>query len=161
MPENTISIGHFVFNFCTNLTHINFSKKLVFIGEAAFQGTAILSAKIPHGVKSIMEGTFANCTSLENVEFSEGVEVIEWQSFANCLKITSLKIPETTTFIGHEAFINCRCLTAFVIPQNVETIEYDVFKNCDSLSEIVIMKPENSISGSPWGAVNAEITWEN
>ena len=50
------------------------------------------------------------------------------------------------------AFNDCDDLTTITIPEKVETIGIDVFKGCTWLETIYINKPENSISGAPWGA---------
>lgn len=59
-----------------------------------------------------------------------------------------------------EAFKGCSSVTTITIPKKVETIGTDVFKGCTQLETIYINKPENSISGAPWGAKDStQIIW--
>ena len=42
---------------------------------------------------------------------------------------------------------------------NVTSIGDGTFYSCSSLTSITINKPSGSISGSPWGATGATVTW--
>ena len=45
------------------------------------------------------------------------------------------------------------------IPSSVKTIFDNAFYGCSNLTTININKPKDSISGAPWGAINATINW--
>ena len=47
------------------------------------------------------------------------------------------------------------------IPDSVTSIEDKVFMNAVYLIKITINKPQGSISGSPWGATNATVIWND
>ncbi len=56
-------------------------------------------------------------------------------------------------------FVDCYNLAKVMIPNQLYNIGNNAFDNCPNLTEIIIDRPENSISGAPWGATNATITW--
>ena len=74
--------------------------------------------------------------------------------------LTNLIIPENTTKIGTYAFINCLGLTKVVVPSAVETIEENAFTNCSNIENIHVHKSKYTVSGYPWGATNATVTWD-
>lgn len=74
--------------------------------------------------------------------------------------ITSINIPNGVMGIGDNAFKACISLKQVDIPSSVTIIRGDAFSGCQSLNKIIINKPENSISGAPWGAPNSpQIIW--
>lgn len=99
-----------------------------------------LDVVIPEGCTSIYGSSYNN----EN-------------AFSNCTGLNSVKIPSTVTSIGVSAFYNCG-LKTIEIPTSVTTIGNNAF-NLSALQKIYIDKPQGSISGSPWGATNANIIW--
>ena len=53
--------------------------------------------------------------------------------------------------IGSQVFCECSKLTKIEIPNTIESIASSAFNSANNLGEIIINKPENSISGAPWG----------
>ena len=53
--------------------------------------------------------------------------------------------------IGSQVFYECSKLTKIEIPNTIESIASSAFNSANNLGEIIINKPENSISGAPWG----------
>lgn len=80
-----------------------------------------------------------NC--LESIVIPQGIKIISNQSF-----------PNTTTF---------NYLKTIEIPASVTSINEYAFSTgrMPNLEKIIINKPQNSISGSPWHAVQATIIW--
>ncbi len=125
LPDTITEIPANAFRGCVNLESVKMPKYLEKIGEAAFEGCVSLqSIDIPNTVhstmdkkESIMEGkgapmlmgyyatvmadgigkyAFANCTSLEEVNFvAGGAQRLSFGDFAfyNCSKLTSFSIP--------------------------------------------------------------------
>lgn len=79
------------------------------------------------------------------------------------VNITKLRIIEVltpiTAFSNSYYFSGCTNLKSVTLPSSIESIGNNVFALCGSLETITINKPENSISGAPWGATNATIVW--
>lgn len=74
--------------------------------------------------------------------------------------VESLIIPNGITSIGSRAFAHNSTLTSVTIPNSVKSIGSNAFYTCTSLATITINKPENSISGAPWGAPSTtQIVW--
>ena len=73
--------------------------------------------------------------------------------------ITSIVIPNTVTTIGNNAFSDCSNLTSVTISSSVTSIGDYAFASCINLTTITINKAEGSITGAPWGATNATVTW--
>ena len=95
------------------------------------------------------------------------IEVINWNrtlnkkmpNFENCVNLNTISIPSGITSIGQYAFEDCTNLKSVTIPSSVTTINSAVFATCTDLNSINIDKAIDSISGSPWGAPNATVTW--
>lgn len=77
--------------------------------------------------------------------------------------LESVEIPEGVTTISNSSFspsMTWKCLKKIVIPSSMISITVIAFNyRMPNLEEIVIHKPEGSISGAPWGATNATVTW--
>ena len=79
--------------------------------------------------------------------------------FSYCTLLTNITIPNTITTIGDSAFSYCSSLTSITIPSSVTSMGNSVFNRCTKLTSITINKAKDSISGSPWGATSATVTW--
>lgn len=92
--------------------------------------------QIPPSLKTIGSGAFNGCTNLA---------------------LTSL--PEGATNIAGSAFSGCRNLKTLSIGSAIQKIDSLAFYNCVNLASITINRAPNSVSGAPWGATNATVTW--
>ena len=54
-------------------------------------------------------------------------------------------------------FSGCESLSE-ILPSTVEVIEEDAFYGCGDI-EIKINKPEDSVTGAPWRADDANVIW--
>lgn len=77
--------------------------------------------------------------------------------FSRQSRLKKVIIHEGVTSVPNNMFSSCFDLVSVHIPSTVETIGSMSFGYC--AAEIVINKPENSISGAPWGAENATVIW--
>lgn len=132
LPGNLTTIGHTAFAACFNLEEINLPDSMTSIGEDAFASTAISSAVIPSGVKTL-NYTFNDCENLNTVKLSEGVTTIGVQTFAECTGLTEISIPSTVTSIGANAFSNCSSLAEIVLPDGVFTISGNAMEGCPAV----------------------------
>ena len=114
---------------------------------------------IPSSVISIGTKGFYDCPYLLRVTLPNSVTSIGQQAFWNCLNLGTITIPNSVTSIGIKAFSDCYSLKGISIPSSVTSIGNNAFQHCDNLSIISINKPQDSISGAPWGAPNATVTW--
>ena len=74
------------------------------------------------------------------------------QAFYSQYGMTKINLNTGLESIGTAAFDCCSGLTSIEIPSNVKSIEWGAFANDKNIDLIKINKPENSISGAPWGA---------
>ncbi len=75
-------------------------RPVVAIGERAFQGLPLISAKIPQGVIHIAEEAFSGCQSLESVSLPPGLEFIGRKAFYGCISLAQIEMPEGVQCIG-------------------------------------------------------------
>lgn len=135
--DNLVSIGNNAFHLCSDLEEFTFASTVRTIDYAAFD----------------------MCASLTEVTLPEGFTTLESGVFSGCSSLASVSLPSTLTSIGYGAFSECESLTTITIPSSVTSIGDRAFYLCENLTSITINKPQNSISGAPWGATNATVTW--
>ena len=93
------------------------------------------------------------------VEIS-GNTVTSVGGFANSQYLYGMSMnADSITTIADGACYGCYNLATVEIGASVSSIGSSSFANCTSLSTIKINQPENSISGTPWGAPNATVVW--
>ena len=84
------------------------------------------------------------------------------EAFKGCTTLRNVDISATDAlYVLGEAFAGCTALENVSLSYDVSQggeIASDAFTGCDGVT-ITINAPENSISGAPWGATNAEIIW--
>ena len=104
--------------------------------------------------------TFIDNESIETVDFCGLNVVLEGDGFAWCKNLTNVTGMEGMTEIPSGAFSGCISLSNITIPSSVIDIGNDAFKGCTNLTQITVNKAQDSISGAPWGAPNATVTWQ-
>lgn len=62
--------------------------------------------KLPNSVKTIGEGTFADCSDLVSVNLNN-VKTVNANAFQNCVNLEKIIIPSTVETIHNSAFANC------------------------------------------------------
>lgn len=101
---------------------------------------------------------FMGCTLLQSIDIPEGVTQC-FHGFTSCTSLTKVTFPSTMLEISYYSFTNCTSLQSINIPASVETIHSTAFAGCSKLKTITINKPQDSITGAPWGATNATVVW--
>ena len=72
----------------------------ILIAKAAFKGKSITGIKIADSVKRIEEETFAECRSLETVDFPTGIEYVGADAFYNDSSIKTVNITTLTDWLA-------------------------------------------------------------
>ena len=104
--------------------------------------------------------SFCQNEKVESVDFN-GVNVsLLDDGFAYCTNLKSVTGMEGMTEILSNTFDSCTSLTNITIPSSITSIDSTAFLNCTNLTQITINKAQDSISGAPWGAPNATVTWQ-
>ena len=102
VPHGVEVIAPYAFDTAYSLTEIILPDTVREIGSYAFFQSGIEKIKLPDSVKSINEGVFQNCQSLQDVDLGKA-ETIDKYAFRSCSEI-SLSIPETVKDIHPLAF---------------------------------------------------------
>ncbi len=76
--ENNTTIGMSVFEKCTSLESVQLSFNLITIPFAAFRGCSALKRVNTEHVEYFNGSCFANCSSLQEVDFSSSRQIGEW-----------------------------------------------------------------------------------
>ena len=103
---------------------------------------------LSHGVKTIKESTFFECSSLTNISIPKSVTSIEDKAFEGCSSLTGIMLPNGLKNIGNSAFTDCSSLTDINIPDGITSIENSAFYGCSKLQAIRIPKSVTSIGDS-------------
>ena len=93
---------------------------------------------IPDSVTSIVQYTFAGCSSLTSIVIPDSVTTIGEYAFYGCTSLTSIVIPDSVTSIGSYAFEDCSSLTSVTIGNGVTSIGTSAFHGCSSLESITL-----------------------
>ena len=104
VPYGVEVIAPHAFDTAWSLTEIILPDTIEEIGEYAFYQSGLRKIKLPNPVKTIKEGTFTYCQSLESVDLGN-TEEINAHAFQNCGEFT-LTLPDTLTDIEPLAFAN-------------------------------------------------------
>ena len=143
-----------------NLELVEMTDNVDSIGINCFkEHTDLKGIKLSNNISEIPSYLCCDCHKLERVIIGSGTLTIGDYAFHFCKSLTSLNIPDSVTSIGSEAFYYCNALETVVIGNGIETIKSSAFSNCTALTTIVINKPQDSVSGAPWGATNATVVW--
>ena len=139
-----------VFASCTSLKTVILPTSLESIGNNAFAESGLTEINLSGctSLRSIGDGAFWNCTSLEEINLSDCINLtsIGGSAFESCEKLTTVTLPSTVTTIGNSAFWYCTSLTSITLPAGLQTIGNSAFRNCTSLEEINLSGCKNLTS---------------
>lgn len=151
------AIGDSAFSRCTALGTIQFPASLETIGSYAFQGCSSLwSADIPNNITQmgayvftgcdalmavtidgdVCESTFADCTALRDVTFTENCHIINACAFQGCSGLRSLNLGSGVERIERQAFSDCERLSYIYFPKSLKYIGHLAFSGVESLSNV-------------------------
>ena len=126
------------FDGCSNLKTIEFEEGITQIPTGIFGNTGLENVKIPDTVTSIGERSFADCTKLEKIIFSEKIETINGRAFLGCSSLKSVSLPDSITSMDTEIFSGCTSLSSVKLPNKCVNITSSTFEGCTSLTEITL-----------------------
>ena len=145
IPESVTKVGNFAFEYCTNLTSVEFGEnsQLASISCGMFEKCSSLkSIKVPDSVTYINDNAFEYCTSLESITFGENSQLnyIGELVFDACTNLKSIKIPDGVLYLGGYAFGLCTSLESVIFGEKsqLKYIDCWAFSGCSSLKSIKI-----------------------
>ena len=120
---------------------------------------SLASLLLPSGITSIGEYAFYDCTSLALTSLPSGVTSIGVQAFSRCTSLALTGLPSGVTSIDAGAFDDCTGLTLITFEGTPTSIDSTAFEGCTNLTSIKVPWAQGAVSGAPWGAMNATITY--
>ena len=102
--------------------------------------SALTYSQVGSCVKSIGNGAFSGCTSLEGVMLPSGLETIGDDAFNVCYAATWISIPQTVTSIGNRAFRYCTVMGGATLPNGLTSLGSNAFERCSNFATINIPK---------------------
>ncbi len=162
LPNTLTTIASTAFTGCTALTKITIA-----LAEGAISGApwgATNATVIWAGTELIIDSndgfleSYKNNIDIVKVTITSNVTAIPDNAFIGCTNLATLIIGSSVATIGDTAFSGCTSLTSVTIPAGVTEIGTNAFAST-SITTISISKEIDTITGSPWGATNATVTW--
>lgn len=98
---------------------------------------SVRSVRIGWKVRTIGNGAFSGCTSLQDVSFSLNMTEIGEDAFSGCSGLQSALLPDNVRKIGQRAFLNCSSMKTVRIPRMAESIGNDAFKSCTQVTDVM------------------------
>lgn len=131
-----------------------------FIRDNMYNGIKTLKTiEMPDNISYIGDAAFSSCTSLALTSLPESLTSIGVETFAICTNLAITSLPESLTSIEITAFAYCTSLTSITFKGTPTSIGLDAFDGCTNLTDIKVPWSEGAVSGAPWGATNATITY--
>lgn len=169
LDSSITAIGAGAFSSMQNLSHVEWSDCLAFIGKKAFSSTSLMLNSLPESLIQIGAGAFSGCTlpriftipaaveEIGDVAFSDcpNVEIItfdgnpqEWGKsiFSGCTELKTIRLPDTLGRVTSRMFENCQQLQDIVLPETVTEIEHKAFSGCRALESIILPAGTEHIS---------------
>ena len=114
---------------------------------------------IPSNVKIIRSYAFANCVSIETVNFNgQGIEKIAPCAFYCCKKLRSINFPSSLLSIGNGAFSGCGIKMLNIGEAlNITELPDSVFANNKRLTQVIFPATINKISSSAFAGTNNRV----
>lgn len=122
-------------------------KKVIAIGEGAFQNTNILKIVLPYGIESIKTKAFYNASNIQSLEIPSSVVEIRGEAFAHMTNLTSISLPEGLKEIRGGAFAYNYNLKNVKLPNTLKYLGGRAFSHCSSITEITIPRGITEING--------------
>lgn len=157
LPDTCISVGDHAFEYCTSLEEVDVGNRVYYLKEYAFADCSNLKTINLGNVTDLSTRTFANCTSLTNIELPEGITRLGNNTFENCTGLIYIEVPTTVTFFDAAAFNGCTNLKTI---RFLSTTPYITFGTSENVPESVtrIEVPSESLNAYQEQAKNTKYT---
>ena len=153
--SNCEKIGNSAFSDASSLESVSLPNCTT-IGDNSFYNNNSLTTVDNPKCTTIGNNSFYSCDKLKEIKLSN-VTSIGPYAFNLCYGLTSIALPKIQTI--DNSFMSCSNITSVTIGPNIKSISSSAFYNCTKLTTITINRSKDAISGSPWGATNATVSW--
>ena len=162
---NVTSLGNNCFSNCSNLTLANFPLVTAIPKQCFYYCKKLISVNIVSAI-TLGDNCFNHCEILAEINLPN-VTTLGYRNFYYCYALTSLHFPKLIT-TNQQAFGFCSNLTTITIGDVgnpiIDTSKFNAssFNTFQTSLVIYVTDPSNppTLTGSPWGATNATITYE-
>lgn len=127
-------------------TDVTIPENVKKIASHAFVSSKIKTVTVPESVYGIDAYAFADCTGLENIEFSDGLITIGNGAFRGCKSLDQLRTPESLSYIGQLAFNGDAALTNAQLRGDTLMIAYNAFKGCTAMEYALLSEGVSELS---------------
>ena len=163
--SNITSLGNYCFQNCSNLASINIPN-VTSLGNYCFQNCSNLASIDMPKVTSLGNSCFYGCSKLTSIDIPN-VTSLGNSCFMSCSNLASIEMPSVTS-IGQYCFSICTVLKTVTLGGIGKSItDTSGFNSTCFTSYIInltiyVSNPSNppTLTGSPWGATNATITYK-
>ncbi len=147
LPEGLINIGGSAFSNTSSLTAVVLPSTLENIGGFAFESSGLTEITLPKALKTLGEGAFAYCHSLENIFVDssnavykdvdgvvysiDGTTLVEYPAGNPRSSYTAVS---GITKVGAYAFYGSYKLASVILPDGVTEIEHHAFYFCEGMT---------------------------
>ena len=128
-------IGLLAFEDCVQLSKFNFGPNLTFIGEAAFDNTALEEVVLPDSISAIHTGAFKYCQHLKKVKLPSSLATLGDDAFSYT-GLESIEIPGSIKNFGTRAFSQCSELKSVTIKNGLVELGAGAFMGDSTLNTV-------------------------
>ncbi len=136
LGSETNEIKEHAFEYCTSLSHIALTEKILYINSNAFANSGLTEVVIPNAVEKIDKCAFQKCQQLTQLNLGNGVTEIKEEAFNYCTALQNITFSKNLQTLGKGAFSDCSALTSITLPQNLSSIGEGAFSACTALKSI-------------------------
>lgn len=159
IPATVTGQAWSIFDGCVNLHKVNIEDLKAFISletgawwtgspfcygaDLYIKGELVKNLVIPEGIEKIGYCKFANCTSIESIEFPSTLKVAGQYSFSGCPNLKRVDMSESSLeLIDILAFVNDESIEEVKLPATLKNMREDAFgqvngPGCKKLKKIV------------------------
>ena len=159
------SLGTGCFYQCSNLTSAKFPLATTVGAQCFHQCGNLTSAELPEAT-SLGKSAFYTCSKLTSVTIPK-VTSLGNECFRSCSNLETIELPLVTS-LGDNCFQNCTKLSSVTLGSvgnpmsDTSSFATNAFISYVESMSIYVTSPGSppTLAGSPWGATNATITYE-
>ena len=112
------------------------------LGETFASCTALESVAFSNGQEFLGKNMFFGCTALRNVKLGSSLGEIRRHAFYGCTSLLTMGIPGSVESIGDSAFEACAALRYLTVPNNLSYLGAAAFRNCTALHYVAFLGSE-------------------
>ena len=134
IPSSVFSIDSYAFADCAGLQSVGFSEGLVMIGDGAFRGCKSLKKLVTPGTLSYIGQYAFNVTALKNARILGSHLIISDNAFKNCYDMDFVLLSDGVGELRENAFAGCSGLSGISISSDTAQISASAFSGCDNVT---------------------------